>query len=197
MVIMALDHVRDYFHAEAMIDDPTNLATTTPILFFTRWITHFCAPAFVFLAGTSAFLSGEKRTKKELSVFLLTRGLWLVLAEVVIVTFGWSFNPFFGTIILQVIWAIGMSMILLSVLIWLPFQILLIIGLAIVFGHNLLDSEEAARQGRVPLFWNILHRSAFVPVSETQNLLFFYAFPVWTGVMVCGYCFCRFPENTT
>ncbi len=189
MVIMALDHVRDYFHAEAMIDDPTNLATTTPILFFTRWITHFCAPTFIFLAGTSAFLSGEKRTKKELSVFLVTRGLWLILAEVIIVTFGWSFNPYFGTIILQVIWAIGISMVLLSVFIWLPFPILLIIGLAIVFGHNILDFKEASEQNKLPMLWNILHRSALIPISKMHSILFFYAFPVWTGVMICGYCF--------
>lgn len=189
MVIMALDHVRDYFHGDAMTDDPTNLATTTPFLFFTRWITHFCAPTFVFLAGISAFLSSERRTKKDLSIFLLTRGLWLVFAEVIIVTFGWTFNPFFGTIILQVIWAIGMSMILLSGLIWLPFPLLLVVGLAIVFGHNLLDSAEAASKGNLPVLWNILHRNAFVPLPDNHGLLFYYAFPVWTGVMVLGYCF--------
>src|SRR4030095_17106104 len=87
IVIMALDHVRDFFHSEAFTDDPTNMATTTPWLFFTRWITHFCAPVFVFLSGTSAFLMGRKRTKLELSKFLLTRGLWLVFLAFIILTF--------------------------------------------------------------------------------------------------------------
>src|SRR5215210_1896524 len=107
MVIMALDHVRDYFHVEAMTGDPTNLATTTPLLFFTRWITHFCAPTFLFLSGISAFLSGQRKTKKELSLFLFTRGLWLVLLEVTIISFGWRFDPLQQMIIMQVIWAIG------------------------------------------------------------------------------------------
>src|SRR5829696_4361345 len=113
MIIMALDHVRDFFHVQGVTGNPTNLDTTTPWLFFTRWITHFCAPAFVFLAGTSAYLSGQRKTKKELSSFLIKRGLWLVLTEVVVITLAWSFNPFYNTIILQVIWAIGMSMIFL------------------------------------------------------------------------------------
>src|SRR5688572_22269195 len=86
MVIMALDHVRDFFHEGAFVDNPTNLGTTTPILFFTRWITHYCAPVFVFLAGTSGFLTGQRRTKKQLSIFLITRGLWLVFAEMALVS---------------------------------------------------------------------------------------------------------------
>src|SRR5687768_164440 len=107
MIIMALDHVRDYFHADAFQYDPLDLERTTPLLFFTRWITHFCAPVFVFLAGTSAFLSGQRKTKKQLSGFLLTRGVWLILVEFTLVNFAWSFNiklPFIG---LGVIWALG------------------------------------------------------------------------------------------
>src|SRR6478735_2364564 len=118
MVIMALDHVRDFFFkadvsggGASVAMDPTNLATTTPWLFFTRWITHFCAPIFVFLAGTSIFLMGQKKTKKELSSFLLKRGLFLALVEIIIITFGWRFDPLYHIIILQVIWAIGISMI--------------------------------------------------------------------------------------
>src|SRR5207249_4740488 len=153
MVIMALDHVRDFFHVQALTGDPTNLATTTPLLFFTRWVTHFCAPAFVFLAGTSAFLSGQRKTKKELSVFLIKRGLWLVLIEVVVITFAWSFNPLYNVLVLQVIWAIGMSMVLLGIDVWLPFPFILAIGLFIVFGHNLLDKIEAVRNGNEGAIW--------------------------------------------
>src|SRR5688572_27206998 len=145
MVIMALDHTRDFFH-QAIVGDgsdvatgPTDLATTTPALFFTRWITHFCAPLFVFLAGSSASLMGLKKTKAELSAFLIKRGIWLVIVEIVIITLGWTFNPLFNVIILQVIWAIGVSMILLGLIIWLPLTVILAIGLIIVFGHNLLD----------------------------------------------------------
>src|SRR3954469_22121439 len=113
MVIMALDHVRDYFHITAMTDDPLNLATTTPQLFFTRWITHFCAPTFVFLSGTSAFLAGQRKSKKELSTFLIKRGLWLLLVENIVMTFAFTFNPLYNLFVWQVIWAIGWSMIIL------------------------------------------------------------------------------------
>ena len=124
---MALDHTRDYFHKVVnnagglhWLLDPTNMDTTTPILFFTRWITHFCAPIFVFLAGTSVYLMSRKKTIPELRAFMLKRGIWLVIVEVLIITFAWSFNPFYNVIILQVIWAIGISMILLGLMISLP-----------------------------------------------------------------------------
>ena len=116
MIIMALDHVRDYFHADAFLYDPLDLQRGNPVLFFTRWITHFCAPVFVFLAGTSAFLSGQRKTKKELSYFLATRGLWLIFAEFTILNFGWGFNWQLPTIPLIVIWALGVSMLTLSLL---------------------------------------------------------------------------------
>ena len=92
MVIMALDHVRDYFHIHAWTDDPMNLETTTPALYFTRYITHFCAPTFVFLSGVSIYLQSLRKTKPELSVFLMKRGLWLIFVELVFVSFAWSFN---------------------------------------------------------------------------------------------------------
>jgi len=124
MVLMALDHTRDFFHkvvttsSASIASEPTNLDTTTPLLFFTRWITHFCAPIFVFLAGTSAYLMSRKKSIAELRSFLLKRGFWLILVEVLIITFSWSFNPFYSVIFLQVIWAIGIIMILLGLLIF-------------------------------------------------------------------------------
>ena len=199
MIIMALDHVRDYFHAEAMTDDPTNLATTTPILFFTRWITHLCAPTFLFLSGIGAFLSGQRRTKKDLSIFLLTRGLWLVLLEVTLITFGWRFDPGYHMVIMQVIWAIGVSMILLSALVWLPFPVILAIGFAILFGHNLLDKPEAENNNQLGLFWSIVHTPGghyVLPIDQTHNILFFYGFLSWTGIMILGYCFGSFYKKT-
>lgn len=102
MLIMAIDHVRDFFHVTAFTDSPTNFATTTPQLFFTRWITHFCAPTFVFLSGISAFLAGQKKSKKELSAFLIKRGLWLVLVEMVVLTLAFTFNPLYNLFIWQV-----------------------------------------------------------------------------------------------
>src|SRR5689334_3519453 len=114
MVIMALDHVRDFTHVAAQTDDPLNLATTTPILFFTRWITHLCAPTFVFLSGVSVYLQSLRKTKKELSVFLIKRGLWLIFVEWFIVSFGWSFNPNYNFIVFGVIWTIGICMVILG-----------------------------------------------------------------------------------
>src|ERR687890_651151 len=122
MIIMALDHTRDFFHQQAWTDDPLNLATTTPALFFTRWITHFCAPGFVFLAGTSAWFQSLRKDTKELSLFLIKRGLWLILVEITLVSFSFSFDISFGLIGLQTIWAIGISMVILGLVIWLPFK---------------------------------------------------------------------------
>ncbi|MCU7549990.1 heparan-alpha-glucosaminide N-acetyltransferase domain-containing protein [Chitinophagaceae bacterium LB-8] len=191
MVIMALDHVRDFFHVEAMTGDPTDLATTTPWLFFTRWITHFCAPVFVFLAGTSAFLAGQRKTKKELSLFLLKRGFWLVLVEMIVITLGWRFDPLYHLFILQVIWAIGMSMVFLGIMVRLPLPVIFAVGFAIVFGHNLLDGLEAERSGKVGLLWDIFHRSrfSFHPIAPNRGFILIYALGPWAGVMMLGYCF--------
>jgi uncharacterized membrane protein len=190
MVVMALDHVRDYFHEAAFVDDPLNLQTTTPVLYFTRWITHFCAPIFVFLAGTSAYLVGQKKSRRELSLFLIKRGLWLMLIEITIVTLGWTFNPLYNLLILQVIWAIGISMFLLGLLIHLPYKLLLFIGLIIVFGHNVIDYAEAERGGKVGLVWDLIHRGnfSFYSLDKTHFFIVVYAFLPWLGVMISGYC---------
>lgn len=190
MVIMALDHVRDYFHISANTADPLDPATTTFLLFFTRWITHFCAPIFVFLSGTSIYLQSQRKTKKELSKFLITRGLWLIFVEVVIVTFAWSFNPNYTFHFLQVIWAIGISMVLLGFLIYLPYKALLAIGLLIVFGHNLLDIPESAPGFEAGFWWDLLHHGAFVPYAYAPNhsLFLVYPFVAWLGLMILGYC---------
>ncbi|GAO44861.1 DUF1624 domain-containing protein [Flavihumibacter petaseus] len=188
MIIMALDHARDYFHGYSFLHNPADLAHTTPSIFFTRWITHFCAPVFVFLAGTSAFLSGQKKSKTDLSRFLLTRGLWLVVMELTVVAFGWFFDPLFRTFALQVIWALGWCMVLMAGLIWLPRRFMLLLGLALVFGHNLLDG--IAVEGNTPagFGWAVLH--AF-RIFHWGGATFLAAYPVmpWLGVMLLGYCF--------
>jgi len=185
MIIMALDHVRDYFHAGAFLYDPTDLTRTDVPLFFTRWITHFCAPIFTFLAGTSAFLNGTKKTKKELSFFLFTRGLWLVIAEVLIVTLGWTFNPQYPVLILQVIWALGVSMIVLSGMIYLPLTAILVIGLALIGAHNLLDAPAHAH----PTFWMAaLHEQNIISLKPITIMMGYPVTP-WIGIMMVGYAF--------
>jgi uncharacterized membrane protein len=192
MVIMALDHVRDYFHINALgVNDPTNLETTTPILFFTRFITHYCAPTFVFLAGTSAFLYGRNKSKKELFKFLFTRGLWLIFVEIVIMNFLWWFDIHFDLINLQVIWAIGLSMILLSLLIYLPPKIILGIGLLLLFGHNLLDGITFQGNDPVAILWYILHQNQFIQLDH-RMIGFYYPILPWIGVMSLGYLFGNF-----
>ncbi len=185
MVIMALDHSRDFFHRQAFAEDPLNLATTTPILYFTRWITHFCAPTFFFLAGVSAWLQSRRKTTGELCKFLITRGLWLILLEVTILSIGVSADIHFGTIALATIWAIGVSMILLGLAIWLPFNAILAIGLLIVLGHNSLDFMEAAGKGSFSFGW---HVPGFVPLNANHQLMILYPFLPWTGLMMMGYC---------
>lgn len=188
MIIMALDHVRDFFHITAMTEDPTNPATTTPILFFTRWITHYCAPIFVFLTGTAAFLSGQRKTKKEQSAFLFKRGLWLVIAEITITNFFFGFDPLYHFVGLQVIWVIGVSMILLSVLLYLPLRVLFVIGLLLVAGHNLLDRFNYASMGATPLWYGLLHQQVFINYAEGRFFGVLYPLIPWPGVMLLGYC---------
>ncbi|MEL6811507.1 MAG: heparan-alpha-glucosaminide N-acetyltransferase domain-containing protein [Bacteroidota bacterium] len=188
MVIMALDHVRDYFHAGAFVSDPSNLDTTTPELFFTRFITHFCAPVFVFLAGTSAFLYGRNKTKKTLFKFLFTRGVWLILLELTVMTFLWWFDLSFSFFNLQVIWAIGLCMVFLSAIIYLPKNLILILGLVLVFGHNLLDGFTAEGNSFSSMIWYILHQPAFIQMGDTW-ISFLYPIMPWIGVMSLGYVF--------
>ena len=188
MVVMALDHVRDYFHLGAMYNDPTNLETTTPVLFFTRFITHFCAPVFIFLAGTSAFLYGRNKTKNQLFRFLFTRGVWLVFIELTLMTTLWWFDLSYGFFNLQVIWAIGLCMIILSFLIYLPKKVLIIIGLLLVFGHNALDGVTAEGTSFGSIIWYILHQSNFVQLGD-RYVSFLYPILPWIGVIALGYAF--------
>ena len=202
MVIMALDHVRDFFFKSSLDNpgsvamNPTDMATTTPGLFFTRWITHFCAPVFVFLAGTSACLMGRKKTKQQLSSFLIKRGFWLVLLEIGIITLAWTLNPFYNVIILQVIWTIGISMILLGLLVYLPEKILLALGLIIVLGHNLLQSSflsslKGSFWGDLVYFTNF----SVYHFNSTHFMIIVYSFLPWTGVMLLGFYFGKLYEG--
>ncbi|MBV9962764.1 MAG: DUF1624 domain-containing protein [Parafilimonas sp.] len=189
MIIMALDHTRDFFHVTAWTDSPTNLQTTTPLLYFTRWITHLCAPNFVFLAGASIYFQTFRKTTKELSKFLLTRGLWLVFVELFIVNLEFSFDIHYHLIALQTIWSIGISMIILSAMIRLPYTAILIVGLTIVFGHNLLDFYEAGLKQTPGWWYDLLHHQGVYKLSSDHTLLIFYPFLPWSGLMMLGYCF--------
>ena len=190
MIIMALDHTRDFFHKGGMTSDPLDLATTTPFLYFTRWITHFCAPVFTFLAGTGAWFQSLRKSKKQLSWFLLSRGFWLVLVEILVINFAFSFDPHYRLIGLQTIWSIGFSMMLLGVIIWLPFPIILILGSLIVLGHNSLDFYEAGNMGgSYPFLYSLMHHFGFYSLWDGHSLLVLYPFLPWTGLMIMGYCF--------
>ncbi|HMK05495.1 MAG TPA: heparan-alpha-glucosaminide N-acetyltransferase domain-containing protein [Ferruginibacter sp.] len=194
MIIMALDHTRDFFHAQAFTEDPLNPATTTPMLYFTRWITHFCAPVFVFLSGASIYLQSLRKTKKELSLFVIKRGLWLILIEITVINFAFTFDIHFSVTGLQTIWSIGISMIILGLFIWLPFPLILVTGLAIVFGHNLLDLYEKGRE-TFSVWYSLLHRPGFYPLWGRYNLLVLYPFLSWAGLMMLGYCFGKLIYN--
>ncbi len=189
MVIMALDHTRDYFNYGSFFIDPTNLETTTPFLFFTRFITHYCAPTFVFLAGTSALLYGSKKTKPELFKFLFTRGIWLIILEFFVNNIIWTFDFTFSFPVLQVIWAIGVSMIFLSFLIYLPKKLILIIGIILVAGHNLLDGIVIQGTNFKSVVWNLLHQPTAIPFGENSTLYIAYPVIPWIGLMALGYCF--------
>jgi len=185
MVIMALDHVRDYFHYSAFFFDATDPEQTTWPIFITRFITHFCAPAFSFLAGTSAFMIGKRKSPAELSSFLFKRGLWLVFVEIIIINFAWKFDLNFTHIGLQTIWSLGISMIVLAGLIYLPKKVILAFSIVIIFGHNLLDNIHFEGS----YLWSILHEFKQFEFINGHKVLFAYSLLPWIAVMSLGYCF--------
>ena len=191
MVIMALDHIRDFFDRSAMSFSPTDLTQTTPILFFTRWITHFCLPVFLFCAGAGAFLWWRRgnRTKRELSWFLLTRGLWFLILELIVMNFAYNFNVSSqNLILLLVLYIFGACMILLSALIHLPMRLLAAVSIAIIALHNLLDPIRAASFGSHAWAWNLFHQPGVFMAFGRAFLVIYPIFP-WIGVMAAGFCF--------
>jgi uncharacterized membrane protein len=194
MIIMALDHVRDFYSSKAFSEfgDPTDLDNTTLGIFFTRWITHYCAPTFIFLAGTGAFLSGTRgKSKPELSWFLFTRGLWLAFFEVTINTAMWSFDYDLQHYGAGVFWAIGWSMVVLSVLVYLQTWAVTLFGLAMIASHNLLDGLTAEQVHLPGWLWMVLHSPPKDPVPVVGSITFVtgYSLVPWMGVMAAGYGF--------
>jgi uncharacterized membrane protein len=183
MIVMALDHVRDFTSSSAFLFQPDDLARTNAALFFTRWITHFCAPVFMFTAGIGAYFRAARgRTIGELSRFLVTRGLWLVLLELTAVRLAFSFGR--GPVILEVLWALGWSMMLLAVLVHLPVEWLAVLSIATIALHNFADGVKDG------FIWNIVHRQAGVQVGSTLVIVAYPLVP-WFAVMATGYCFGR------
>lgn len=195
MVIMALDHVRDYFHYGSFFIDPTNLQTTTPLLFFTRFITNFCAPVFVFLSGTSAFLYGSNKSKPALFKFLFTRGIWLIFLEIVVNTFIWTFDATYSLQIIQVIFAIGFSMICLSFLIYLPKKVILLVGIILIAGHNALDNIVMQGQSFQSIIWYFLHQDNALVYGSNHMVILHYPLIPWIGLMALGYLFGSFYQK--
>lgn len=180
MIIMALDHTRDFFGTFGA--NPTNLATTTAPLFFTRWITHICAPTFFLLTGTGAGLASASRSKSELSRYLIVRGLLLIVLELTLIRgLAYQFNFDYQVTLLLVIWALGWSMIFLGLIVFLPIPAIAAIGLALIVGHNAFDTVPWNN----PL-WSILHRPGFVLQGDRTV---FVAYPLipWIGVTAVGY----------
>ena len=181
MILMAIDHTRDFFGNTGV--NPTDPATTTIPLFFTRWITHFCAPTFFLLTGTGAFLARRRKSTKELSWFLFTRGLWLIILELVVTRdLGWQFNFNYHVVALIVLWALGWSMIALSALVYLPPVAVGAIGLLMIATHNLFDSVPWRNW-----FWSILHVPNVLVSTPRFSLLEGYPLIPWVGVTAAGY----------
>ena len=184
MIVMALDHTRDFFASGGF--NPRDVAE--PALFLTRWITHFCAPVFIFLAGISAFLYGAQgRSTAEVSRYLLTRGLWLVLIEFTVVRLGWSFSLDLSHFVVQVIFAIGASMVALAALVYLPHVAVAVVGLAMIVGHNALDGIEAESLGALAPLWHLLHQPGPIDLGGGRSLFVLYPLVPWIGVMAVGY----------
>lgn len=187
IVLMALDHARTFFSPYPY--QPENLEQASAALFLTRWLTHLCAPVFVFLAGTSAWLWRDARgaSRAELAGFLVTRGLWLILLEVTVINLSWLHFVYGGYVFIQVIWVLGCAMLFLAALLWLPRWAIAAVGLAMVLGHNLADGVRASELGGWALPWAVLHEQYWQPLGESFGLVVVYPLVPWLGVLALGY----------
>ncbi len=190
MVLMALDHVRDFFHRGAMTASPTDLSQTTVAIFLTRLVTHVCAPVFVFTAGLGAYFWWQRgRTRTQLSTFLVSRGLWLILLELTVMQVGYYFDlPSRNPVLLLVLWVIGASMIGLAALVWLPMRWLAVLGVATIVLHHLADGVGAAELGPAAWLWNVLHQVGAFPVGTSLVIVGYPLIP-WIAIMALGFCF--------
>src|SRR5437899_92219 len=189
MIIMALDHPREFFHSGATSFQPEDLTRTTAALFLTRWITHICAPVFMFTAGLGAFFwLSRGRTTSQLSVFLWKRGLWLVVLELTVLRLAMNFSFVSGIVLLSILWALGWSMVALGFLAHLPARALAILSILVIALHNLTDSVTASQFGAAAWVWNVLHQPGVFRVGGIPVLV---AYPLapWVAVMAAGFCF--------
>lgn len=185
MILMALDHTRDFLGVTSF--SPTDLSRTTAALFFTRWITHFCAPVFFLLTGTGAYLSLRRKSKSQLSRFLFTRGLWLIFLEWTLFRcLGFQFNFDYHVTLLNVLWALGWAMIVLSVLVRIPLPVAAALALIMIASHNLLDSIQSSNA-----VWSILHSPNFILRTPQHSVFVAYPLIPWVGVTAVGYCLGR------
>lgn len=186
MVIMSLDHVRDFF--SNFPEDPCDLEHTTPWMFLTRWITHYCAPTFVFLAGAGAFMYGSRgRSRRDVSWFLFSRGLWLIVLELTFVRFGWFFDLTYRATVVQVIWAIGWSMVVLSPLVYLPRWAILAFGLGMIVTHDMFNWVDATEMGDWRWLVKVLHEPGNIHVTGSHRVFVVYPLVPWIGVLATGY----------
>lgn len=194
MAIMLLDHVREFFYLHKQVTDPMDLSLSSPELFFTRFITHFCAPIFVFLSGLSAWMHAKNKhlSRYEISSFLFKRGIFLIILEVTVISFAWTFSFLPNILYFQVIWAIGCSMIALSFLVWLPWHWILSIALVIIAGHNSLDQIHFTSTETFYPLWSIVHDRSMIDLGQSLKIRTSYPILPWIGVISLGYVFGRF-----
>ncbi len=191
MVLMALDHVRDFFHRSAALFSPTDLTRTTPVLFLTRWITHFCMPVFMFAAGIGAFLWWRRgrRSRSQLSRFLVTRGLWFILLELTVMQFAYNFDiSSRNLVLLLILWIFGLCMIVMAALIYIPLRWLAVLSVAAIALHNCLDGVSPSRFGSMAWVWDLVHQPGVIVLAGRQILEPYTLLP-WIAVMAVGFCF--------
>ena len=189
MLLMLLDHVRETFFMQYQVSDPMDVGTVSPALFACRLLAHLCAPVFVLLTGLSAWLYGQRQAdpRRAIAGFLFKRGLFLVVLELTLVNFAWTFQFPPDTIYLQVIWVIGLSMIALAGLVWLPRAVLLPLAVLLVAGHNLLDGVHMDGNGIVATLWKVLHQRDWITLGDGLRLRTSYPLLPWIGVITLGY----------